>query len=973
MNACRFHRISLLAAMGAMRASILSLAQIVTDGSIGNTTTPTVISPSDGGHYDIDASYGKTAGPNLFHSFADFNVMQGETAVFSGPETTKNVIARVTGGKASEINGTLKSDIDNANLYLLNRAGIHFGSGASLAISGSFHATTADHLMSVDGMSFPSVKTANGTLFESEPASYGFLNSHLGEINLNGANLTAPPGKAITAAAGAISLNHAAIRAPAGTISLSAAQSESEIGVHSLPESNIGTRGPITLSSASVVTSTDDATVPENSSPRIDIAAGSLSLDTGSAIGILSDDATPSSPTVTISSESLELQGGSRIDTSSHDPGKIEISSSGSVNLNGSFIQAVNSGSAEGADIRLSSDTITMNPGSYISTESTASGDAGALGITSRSIEVDRQGSPRFTGLYSAAFGSGTAGNLSITSEDLKLSGGAVIDARTTGPGAAGLITLTASDLQIREFAKIDAGTTSSGPGGTVSLGTGKISLESGGKVQSESRGMGPAGSVIINASAVNLKEESVISTSTRGEGVGGPGGPIHIHANTLEINGSEIRSETFNQSPGGNILIDNQDGTIALSSGGRLSTKSSGLGSSGSIKVEDSQNLVMHGGPSGTLTGIITSTAFIDEVTSLEAFSTPAKAGDVDVNADTIELRRGAVIRTTASRAGSAGNIKIDGKSIMIDGERFSGNTGITAQSVFTGKAALAARNANLDEDAIRSSILPGMISIDADDLTVQNSGQIAVVTVGASLGGDIDIDLKGSLTLDNFGSIAASAATRDADAGSISIKGESLSLDNISWIAVETIAAEGSGSTGDIDIHTNTDISVGLGSHITAKSLAGDAGTIRIRSGGDLSLMRAEIVADAKKNGGNLSVSAQAIALRDSLLQADAIDKNGGKVTVTSQLLYKLGTSDISANSTFGLPGIVDLRVSEDFTRTLVPLPITVLEAANLVQEGCFTENPYGVSLFVRDKSGVGWTPSAYTFPIPLNSISF
>src|SRR4051794_40660454 len=59
---------------------------IRTDGTLGTTTTLT------GANYAITPGLGRQLGTNLFHSFGQFNLANGETATFSGPGTTRNVI-----------------------------------------------------------------------------------------------------------------------------------------------------------------------------------------------------------------------------------------------------------------------------------------------------------------------------------------------------------------------------------------------------------------------------------------------------------------------------------------------------------------------------------------------------------------------------------------------------------------------------------------------------------------------------------------------------------------------------------------------------------------------------------------------------------------------------------------------------------------------------------------------------------------
>src|SRR5207249_3566752 len=107
-------------------------AQIVTDGSLGAHVSLT------GPNFGIPASLGRLTGNNLFHSFSQFNIATGESATFSGPANVQNILARVTGGNASQIDGLLRSTITDANFFLLNPSGVMFGPNASVDVGGAF-------------------------------------------------------------------------------------------------------------------------------------------------------------------------------------------------------------------------------------------------------------------------------------------------------------------------------------------------------------------------------------------------------------------------------------------------------------------------------------------------------------------------------------------------------------------------------------------------------------------------------------------------------------------------------------------------------------------------------------------------------------------------------------------------------------------------------------------------------------------
>ncbi|MFB8789691.1 MAG: filamentous hemagglutinin N-terminal domain-containing protein [Potamolinea sp.] len=89
---------------------------------------------------------GARRGVNLFHSFLEFNVSDGQRVSFASPVGIENILSRVTGNNPSNILGTLGVN-GGANLFLLNPNGIIFGPNAKLDIAGSFLATTANSLV----------------------------------------------------------------------------------------------------------------------------------------------------------------------------------------------------------------------------------------------------------------------------------------------------------------------------------------------------------------------------------------------------------------------------------------------------------------------------------------------------------------------------------------------------------------------------------------------------------------------------------------------------------------------------------------------------------------------------------------------------------------------------------------------------------------------------------------------------------
>jgi filamentous hemagglutinin family protein len=179
--------------------------------------TGTVITAPDGNQFTITG--GTQAGGNLFHSFQQFGLTPGQIANFLAHPNIQNILGRVVGGEASVINGLIQVTGSNANLYLMNPAGIVFGGNASLNVPASFTATTATGI-GFGNAWFNAIGHNNYAALLGTPDAIAFNTTQPGSL-VNLGHLAVPAGQDLNLLGGTV-LNAGTLTAPGGTIRVAA-------------------------------------------------------------------------------------------------------------------------------------------------------------------------------------------------------------------------------------------------------------------------------------------------------------------------------------------------------------------------------------------------------------------------------------------------------------------------------------------------------------------------------------------------------------------------------------------------------------------------------------------------------------------------------------------------------------------------------------------------------------------------------
>ncbi len=202
--------------------ALLTLAQPITRAQPiipANDNTETVVNTT-GDRFDITGGTLSSDKHNLFHSFQQFGLNTDQIANFLSTPNIQNILSRVTSNNPSIINGLIQVTGSNANLFLINPAGIIFGTNAQLNVPADFTATTATGIGFANNHWFNAFGDNNYSTLIGTPNQFAFDSSNSGSL-INAGNLAVTSQHNLTLLAGQI-INTGELSAPGGTITVAA-------------------------------------------------------------------------------------------------------------------------------------------------------------------------------------------------------------------------------------------------------------------------------------------------------------------------------------------------------------------------------------------------------------------------------------------------------------------------------------------------------------------------------------------------------------------------------------------------------------------------------------------------------------------------------------------------------------------------------------------------------------------------------
>jgi large exoprotein involved in heme utilization and adhesion len=459
----------------------------------------------------------------------------------------------------------------------------------------------------------------------------------------------------------------------------------------------------------------------------INLETGSLSLKNAQFLPGTSGQGNTGNVNIK-ASETVSFEEGSAI-FSSVEPGAIGDGrniniKTGSLSLINSAIESRTRGQGNAGNVNIEARnkiSVERNSGVFTTVNPGAVGNAGNINLESGSLSIsDSQ-------LQSLTLGRGDAGDINLETGSLSVIGTQLVSA-TSRQGDAGNVNIKASETVSFDESAIFSTVESSAVGnaGDINIETRSLFVTDGSQLQSliRSFGRGNAGDINIEASDTVLfdsllnSEGNIVNfsaaLSTVSEEAQGDAGDINVNMKTGSLSvtsGARLESRTLGRGDAGNININLSMGSLSVTDRAQLLSQTVGQGNAGDINIEASDTVSFEGiGKEFDFN----SGAFSD--VEIEGIG---EAGNIEIVTEAFLATDGARISVDSKGNEPGGNIQIRADSLTLDGASILAET---------------------------TSTNGGNITLPIQDLLILRNGSQISTTAGSDRtggnGGNIEID---------------------------------------------------------------------------------------------------------------------------------------------------------------------------------------------------------------------------------------
>jgi filamentous hemagglutinin family protein len=622
----------------------------------GNAVINTNVQTLDNLNFTINQ--GNQQGGNLFHSFSQFSVPLNGSATFVHNPDVTTIFARVTGGRLSQIDGLIQTQVtigsSTANLFLLNPAGVIFGSGARLNVGGSFVGTSASEVRFADGQSF-AVNNPVPLLTVSVPIGLQ-MGAGAGSIQVqgNGHGVTGRTRALIATPLAGAGASDGIMIGSDHTLALVGNGINVKGGVINSPQGNVQLN-----SVAAGFVALQPITQGWQLTPSKDSQLSDINLSQNSIV----DLSGPGGSQFNLHAQNLILQDGSLIlmqNQGGRDSGKITLNASDRIQFSGSDatgtifsgIHRQQLGSGQGGNVEIQSRNLDLlNGGAIVGKTFTGANNGHVLLNVSGQLTV-RDFSPiireNVSEIINYTFSDGQTGDMTINVGKLVILNAGLVGLGTFAAGSTNDLTVTAADSiyvsgeepTSTQFSSLFAISLNRGDAGNLFITTPKLNIESGGRIGVSTFNTGNAGNLVVNASdsvrvagqSPSLKAASPSLLSSSGSTL--PPRLAALYGITRPVSGNA-----------GSVIVNTNN--LVVEDGGLVTARNQGSGDAGKLMINANQIRLFSGG-------------------GVNASTNTGNGGNVEIDANLVLMRDRGNITAEAKGGGNGGTLLLTSPVIL-------------------------------------------------------------------------------------------------------------------------------------------------------------------------------------------------------------------------------------------------------------------------------------------------------------------
>ncbi|MBN3948987.1 MAG: S-layer family protein [Nostoc sp. NMS7] len=191
----------------------------------------------------------------------------------------------------------------------------------------------------------------------------------------------------------------------------------------------------------------------------------------------------------------------------------------------GLYTQADATSIGDAGNLTINTQHLLVRDGAEVSANTLGAGKGGFLTVTAPDVQLigTSADGKYLSRLFTVAYSTGDAGNLTINTQHLLVRDGAEAAAGTFGAGKGGSLNVTAQDVQLigtsadSSFSSgLFASTQSTGDAGNLTINTDKLLVQDRAIVTVRSQGSGIAGNLTINAGSIRLNNNAALNANTQ-------------------------------------------------------------------------------------------------------------------------------------------------------------------------------------------------------------------------------------------------------------------------------------------------------------------------------------------------------------------------------------------------------------------------------------------------------------------------